>query len=167
VYRVDAVARQRRRGQVDVELLEAAVRVAGLVDLGHVVADARPVEVVQTIDSLPAAEEVVEAVVLLVDDDDVVDLREVRRVAARVRARRRGTDDDRHGGQQNEGRQEQSPNHENPPRARTERNKGAILSGTRAPRAKVAAGRFALEGLEPGRWRELEPSEVKRLELVR
>ena len=74
------VARERRRRQVHVVLLQAGVGVAGLVDL-RACAPASALR--EAVHALPAAVQVVEAVVLLVDDDDVLDLLELLRVRAR------------------------------------------------------------------------------------
>ncbi len=109
VLRVRAVGRQRRRGQVHVELLQAVVGDAVLVDLRGV----RGVGVRAAVHALPAAVEVVEAVVLLVDDHDVLDLRELVLPARRRQPAR--------GGQQHDGRQDRqqqphrAPSHLSPP----------------------------------------------------
>src|SRR5262249_11940869 len=69
---VAASRRERRRGQVDVVLLEAGVWGCALAELGGVGCFGFR----YAVDPFPAAIEVVEAVVLLIDDDDVLDLRE-------------------------------------------------------------------------------------------
>src|SRR5215470_9306533 len=63
---------ERRRGQVDVVLLETRVLGSALADLDRVSCSSAR----DTVHPLPPTIEVVEAVVLLIDDDDVLDLRE-------------------------------------------------------------------------------------------
>ncbi len=79
--RAVAGLRERRHGQVHVELPQARVGRAVLVDLGRV----RGVGVGESVHAFPAAVQVVEAVVLLVDHHDVVDLRKLVTAAGGAR----------------------------------------------------------------------------------
>ena len=73
-------ARARESGEVDVVLLQAVVRMPGLVDLLRL----RLGRVLAAVDAFPTSVEVVETVVFLVDDEDVVDLVERCLACARL-----------------------------------------------------------------------------------
>jgi hypothetical protein len=80
-----AVCRQWRRRQVDVVLEQTVVSGAALADLRGVGG------VGSSVDALPSAIEIVEAVVLFVDDDHVVDRPELIRAASRLPSRSRAS----------------------------------------------------------------------------
>jgi len=72
---VAGCGQRTRRGQVGIVLQQAAIGLAGLVDLDGV----GRAGVGKAVHAFPTAVEVVEAVVFLVDDDEVFDFRQLRR----------------------------------------------------------------------------------------